>query len=84
MIGLIRNASRIKCLANNAGPILSMFKFITMFKQRSPDLSMDFRSVDNGFKQLHESIYARIKVISGITQLSQKNKTNTPIAYNEI
>ena len=64
----------------NAGPILSMFKFITMFKQISPDLSMDFRSFDNGFKQLH----ARIKVISGITQLSQKNKTNTPIAYNEI
>ena len=23
---------------------------------RSPDLSMDFRSVDNGFKQLHEQI----------------------------
>ena len=84
MISLVRNTSRIKCLANNAGPILSMFKFITMFKQRSPDLSMDFRSVDNGFKQLHESIYARIKVISGITQLSQKNKTNTSIAFNEI
>ena len=47
-------------------------------------LRMDFRSVENGFKQPHESIYARIKVISGITQLSQKNKTNTPIAYNEI
>ena len=45
---------------------------------------MDFRSVENGFKQPHEIIYARIKVISGITQLSQKNKTNTPIAYNEI
>ena len=61
-----------------------MFKFIIMFKQRSPDLSMDFRSVENGFKQPHESIYARIKVISGITQLSLKNKTNTQIAYNEI
>ena len=80
MISLVRNTL---CLANNAGPFLSMFKFITMFKQRS-DLSMDFRSVENGFKQPHESIYARIKVISGITQLSQKNKTNTPIAYNEI
>ena len=84
MISLVRNTLRIICLANNAGPILSMFKFITMFKQRSPDLSMDFRSVENGFKQPHESIYARIKVISGITQLSQKNKTNAPIAYNEI
>ena len=70
--------------ALNAGPILRMFKFITKFKQISPDLSMDFRSVENGFKQPHESIYARIKVISGITQLSQKNKTNTSIAYNEI
>ena len=61
-----------------------MFKFITMFKQRSPDLIMDICSVENGFKQPHGSIYARIKVISGIAQLSKKNKTNTPIAYNEI
>ena len=57
-----------------------MFKFIAMFKQKSPELSMDFRSVDNGFIQL----YARINVSSGITLLSQKNKTNTPIAYNGI
>ena len=61
-----------------------MFKFITMFKQRSPDLSMDFRSVDNDLAAIRIDIYARIKVSSGITQLSQKNKTNTPIAYNEI
>ena len=46
----------------NAGPILSMFKFITTFKQRSPDLSMDFRSVDNGFKQLHEYTEPKFKV----------------------
>ena len=33
MISLVRNALRIQRHANNAGLILSIFKFIPMFKQ---------------------------------------------------
>ena len=51
MISLVRNA-----FANNAGLIFKCFQVQAHVQtaRESPDLNMDFRSFDNGCKQLYE------------------------------